>query len=160
MTKPLHSGLMRAVVQRVGQASVTVDGETVGRIGAGLVVLVGISPTDSANDVAALSAKLATLRIFRDEYGKMNRSVVDIAGEILVISQFTLLADVRKGRRPSLAGAGDPELAEPLVGELADRLRNTGVPVRTGTFGAEMQVALINDGPVTIVIDVEGGKIT
>jgi D-tyrosyl-tRNA(Tyr) deacylase len=151
---------MRAVVQRVGQASVTVDGETVGRIGAGLVVLVGISPTDSADDVAVLSAKLAALRIFRDEYGKMNRSVVDIAGEVLVISQFTLLADVRKGRRPSFAGAGDPELAEPLVGELADRLRNAGVPVRTGTFGAEMQVALINDGPVTIVIDVEGGKIT
>lgn len=156
----LHSASMRAVVQRVSGASVTVDGETVGRIGPGLVVLVGVGAADSSDDVVALSAKMAALRIFRDTDGKMNRSVVDVAGEVLVVSQFTLLADVRKGRRPSYAGAAAPELAERLVNELKERLDSLGIPVSTGTFGARMQVALINDGPVTIVIDTDQGKIT
>jgi len=151
---------MRAVVQRVSEASVTVDNETIGRIGAGLVVLVGVAPTDTSADVASLSAKLAALRIFRDPDGKMNRSVVDIAGGVLVVSQFTLLADVRKGRRPSYIGAAVPELAEPLIRELAERLRAEGILVETGAFGAVMQVALNNDGPVTIVIDIERGKVS
>lgn len=147
-------------MQRVSEASVSVDGEIVGSIGRGLVVLVGATLTDSTNDVAALSSKLTHLRIFRDDDGKMNRSVADIAGEVLVISQFTLLADVRKGRRPSFAGAAAPELAEPLVDELTERLRGEGISVRTGRFGATMEIALINDGPVTIVIDTDRGKIT
>jgi D-tyrosyl-tRNA(Tyr) deacylase len=151
---------MRAVVQRVAEASVTVDGETVERISRGLVVLLGIAPSDSTDDVATVSSKVANLRIFRDEDGKMNKSVVDVSGEILVVSQFTLLADVRKGRRPSFVGAAAPELAEPLVDKLAEQLRSEGIPVRTGLFGAVMQVALINDGPVTIVIETDRGRIT
>jgi D-tyrosyl-tRNA(Tyr) deacylase len=118
-----------------------------------------VAPTDSIDDVAALSAKLAGLRIFRDAQGKMNRSVVDIQGEVLVVSQFTLLADTSKGRRPSFVGAAAPDLAEPLVSELVDQLRREGVPVSTGEFGALMQVALVNDGPVTIVVDTEQGRI-
>jgi D-tyrosyl-tRNA(Tyr) deacylase len=150
---------MRAVVQRVTEASVTVDTDTVGRIGPGLVVLVGVEPTDTSGDVAALSAKLSTLRIFRDDEGKMNRSVLDVAGEVLLVSQFTLLADVRKGRRPSFAAAALPEFAEPLVDQLADRLRADGISVHTGTFGAAMEVALVNDGPVTIIIHTLRGKV-
>ena len=150
---------MRAVIQRVQEASVSVGDRVVGRIGAGMVVLVGVAPTDSIDDVAALSAKLAGLRIFRDAEGKMNRSVVDIQGEVLVVSHFTLLADTSKGRRPSFVGAAAPELAEPLVSDLVDQLRREGVPVSTGEFGALMQVALVNDGPVTIVVDTEQGRI-
>ena len=151
---------MRVVVQRVGEATVSVDGQTVERIGHGLVVLVGIAAGDSTDDVAAIAAKLASLRIFRDGDRKMNRSVVDVGGEILVVSQFTLLADVRKGRRPSWVGAAAPEQAEQLIDELVRRLREEGIPVRTGVFGASMQVALINDGPVTIVIDSNQGRIS
>lgn len=151
---------MRAVLQRVREASVSVGGRVVGRIGSGLVVLVGVAPTDSIDDVAALSAKLAGLRVFRDDEGKMNRSVVDIHGEVLVVSQFTLLADTSKGRRPSFVGAATPDIAEPLVNELVDQLRRAGVPVSTGQFGAMMQVALVNDGPVTIVVDTEQGRIS
>lgn len=150
---------MRAVIQRAGEASVAVDGRVVGRIGPGLVVLVGVAASDSVDDVIALSAKLATLRIFRDDDGKMNRSVVDIEGEVLLVSQFTLLAAVGKGRRPSFVGAAAPQVAEPLLIELADRMRREGVAVRTGVFGATMQVALVNDGPVTIVINTERGRI-
>jgi D-tyrosyl-tRNA(Tyr) deacylase len=151
---------MRVVVQRVGEATVRVDGQTVERIGHGLVVLVGIAAGDSTDDVAAIAAKLASLRIFRDGDQKMNRSVVDVGGEILVVSQFTLLAEVRKGRRPSWVGAAAPEQAEQLIDELVRRLREEGIPVRTGVFGASMQVALINDGPVTIVIDSNQGRIS
>ncbi len=146
-------------MQRVGEATVTVDGEIVERIGPGLVVLVGIAAGDSTADVAAISAKLASLRIFRDDARKMNRSVLDVGGEMLVVSQFTLLADVRKGRRPSWVGAAAPDQAEVLIDELVEYLRNTGIAVRTGVFGASMQVALINDGPVTIVLDTNRGKI-
>ena len=151
---------MRVVVQRVGEATVSVDGQTVERIGHGFVVLVGIAAGDSTDDVAAIAAKLASLRIFRDGDRKMNRSVVDVGGEILVVSQFTLLAEVRKGRRPSWVGAAAPEQAEQLIDELVRRLREEGIPVRTGVFGASMQVALINDGPVTIVIDSSQGRIS
>lgn len=151
---------MRVVVQRVGEATVSVDGQTVERIGHGLVVLVGIAAGDSTDDVAAIAAKLASLRIFRDGDRKMNRSVVDVGGEILVVSQFTLLAEVRKGRRPSWVGAAAPEQAEQLIDELVRRLREEGIPVRTGVFGASMQVALINDGPVTIVIESNQGRIS
>ena len=152
-------GPMRAVVQRVSEAAVSVAGETIGRIGSGLVVLVGVGQADTGDDVAAISAKLAALRVFRDDDGKMNRSIADVAGECLIISQFTLLGDVKKGRRPSFAGAAPPELAQPLVAELAAQLRAQGIAVREGSFGAVMQVSLINDGPVTIVIDTDHGKI-
>ena len=137
----------------------TVDGETVGSIGPGLVVLVGVGTTDSSQDVQALCGKLAFMRIFRDVDGKMNQSIIDMTGEILVVSQFTLLADVRKGRRPSFTAAATPEVAESLIAELVDQLRGQSIPVRTGTFGAGMQVLLTNDGPVTIVIDTDRGKI-
>ncbi len=150
---------MRVVVQRVGEATVSVEGQTVERIGHGLVVLVGIAAGDSTDDVSAMCAKLVSLRIFQDGDRKMNRSVVDVEGEILVVSQFTLLAEVRKGRRPSWAGAATPAQAEPLIDELVQGLRRAGVPVRTGTFGASMQVALTNDGPVTIVVDTDRGHI-
>ena len=151
---------MRVVVQRVCEATVTVDDELVERIGPGLVVLVGIAAGDSTDDVAAISAKLASLRIFRDADQKMNRSVLDVNGEVLVVSQFTLLAAVGKGRRPSWVGAAAPEQAEGLIDELVQRLREAGVPVRSGIFGASMQVALVNDGPVTIVVDSNQGRIT
>lgn len=137
----------------------TVDGKSVGRIGPGLVVLVGVGQDDSTADVVALSTKLTTLRIFRDDGGKMNRSVVDVAGEVLVVSQFTLLADLRKGRRPSFVAAASPTLAEPLVNELAEQLRADGVSVAAGIFGAVMQVEMVNDGPVTIVVDTYQGKL-
>ena len=137
----------------------TVDGKSVGRIGPGLVVLVGVGQDDSTADVVALSTKLTTLRIFRDDGGKMNRSVVDVGGEILVVSQFTLLADVRKGRRPSFVAAASPALAEPLVNALAEQLRADGLAVGTGTFGAVMQVEMVNDGPVTMVLDTYQGKV-
>jgi D-tyrosyl-tRNA(Tyr) deacylase len=150
---------MRVVVQRVCEASVSVDGEIVERIGAGLVVLVGIAAGDSTDDVTAISAKLTSLRIFRDANQKMNRSVVDVSGEILVVSQFTLLADVKKGRRPSWVDAAAPKQAEGLIDELVQRLGEAGVPIRTGLFGASMQVALVNDGPVTIVVDCNQGRI-
>ena len=137
-----------------------VDGTTVGRIGNGLVVLVGVEPGDSIRDADALADKLAGLRIFPDSGDKMNRSVVDVGGQALVVSQFTLLADVRKGRRPSFVGAASPEKAEPLIEQLADELRDRGVPVETGSFGRKMRVELINDGPVTLVVRSEQGKIS
>jgi D-tyrosyl-tRNA(Tyr) deacylase len=151
---------MRAVVQRVAAASVVVDGATVGEIDNGLMVLVGVEPDDSIRDADALADKLAGLRIFPDGADKMNRSVLDVGGKVLLVSQFTLLADVRKGRRPSFVGAAAPEAAAPLIEQLADHLRDRGVPVETGSFGDKMQVKLINDGPVTLVIRSEQGRIS
>jgi len=142
---------MRAVVQRVRRASVTVDGETVGEVGPGLLVLVGISHDDTEREARALVDKLLGLRIFSDDEGRMNRSVVDSGGGVLVVSQFTLLADARKGRRPSFADAAPPEIAAPLVDTLCDMLG--------GRFGAMMDVELVNDGPVTLVLDVAGGRV-
>lgn len=145
---------MRAVVQRVSSASVTVDGATVGVIGAGLLVLLGVAQTDTDEDAQWLAAKVAALRIFEDADGKMNRSVVDLGGEMLVVSQFTLLASTRKGTRPSFNDAAKPDLAIPLyesfVGHGTVAL---GRAVATGKFGAMMKVSLVNDGPVTLVID-------
>jgi D-tyrosyl-tRNA(Tyr) deacylase len=150
---------MRAVVQRVSAASVVVDGAVVGSIGTGLLVLAGVGHDDGPADVAALASKLAGLRIFPDEQGKMNRSVAEAGGAMLVVSQFTLQGDVRRGRRPSFTAAAPPEHAEPLVDLLVERLRDHGVDVETGAFGAAMQVHLVNSGPVTLVVDVAGGSV-
>jgi D-tyrosyl-tRNA(Tyr) deacylase len=143
---------MRAVVQRVTRARVTVAGETVGRIGPGLLVLVGVAEGDGQAEADALAGKIARLRIFEDEAGKFARSVADAGGAVLAVSQFTLIADTRKGNRPSFSDAARPEHASPLFDHLCAALRELGLPVETGSFGAHMQVELVNDGPVTIVL--------
>lgn len=144
---------MRAVVQRVTQAGVMVAGEKVAAIGAGLLVLLGIEQNDDDKDAKYLAEKVAGLRIFEGADGKMNLSVIDVGGEVLVVSQFTLLGDCRKGRRPGFSRAAAPELAEPLCRQLVDGLRKQGVPVQTGVFRADMAVDLVNDGPVTLMLD-------
>jgi D-aminoacyl-tRNA deacylase len=144
---------MRAVVQRVRRAAVIIDGETVGAIEHGLLVLLGVTADDSPDDGRWLADKLAGLRIFNDDSGKMNRSVADIGGALLVVSQFTLYGDCRKGRRPSFLGAALPETAVPLYEAFVNALRSLGLPVETGRFGAMMQVELVNDGPVTLILD-------
>ena len=144
---------MRAVVQRVGRACVRVDGREHAAIGPGLLVLAGAARGDDDADVAYLADKVANLRVLADDAGRMNRSVLDTGGEVLLVSQFTLIADTRKGRRPSFMGAEAPERAATLIDDLAQALIDRGVPVRTGKFQAEMQVELVNSGPVTIVID-------
>jgi len=144
---------MKAVIQRVSEGSVTVNNRTVARIGKGLVILLGIAPEDTPVQAEALADKLVHLRIFEDSEEKMNRSLLDVAGEAIVVSQFTLFADTRKGRRPSFVDAAKPEWAEPLVEAFARMLEARGVPTQTGIFGAHMEVALINDGPVTIVME-------
>ncbi|MBT8165134.1 MAG: D-tyrosyl-tRNA(Tyr) deacylase [Acidimicrobiia bacterium] len=150
---------MRAVVQRVSRASVSVEGSVVGQIELGLAALVGVSDVDSEADAIAVADKLVGLRIFPDDEGKMNRSVVEAGGGVLVISQFTLLADVRKGRRPSFVHAAIPVVADPLVQRLAGAISSHGVPVANGEFGAHMEVDLINDGPVTIILETVDGRI-
>lgn len=150
---------MRAVIQRVSRASVRVDGEVVAEIGAGLALLVAVEADDAMADVDALAAKVAGLRVFPDDKGRMGRSVVDIGGETLVVSQFTLMADLRRGRRPSFSNAASPSIAAPLIDALAERLAAHGVPSATGSFGAMMEVSLVNDGPVTFVIDVRSGSV-
>lgn len=144
---------MRAVVQRVTEASVTVEGKTVGAIGPGLLVLLGVSREDTEKDGAYLAEKLAGLRIFEDEEEKMNRSVAQVGGSILLVSQFTLYGDVRHGKRPSFTQAAAPDVANRLYEQLADSFRAKGIPVATGQFQAHMEVALVNDGPVTILLD-------
>jgi D-aminoacyl-tRNA deacylase len=144
---------MRAVCQRVTTASVTVSGETVAKIAHGLVVLLGIAHDDDAATAERLAGKVARLRIFEDEDGKFARNVLDVGGAALVVSQFTLIADTRKGNRPSFVDAARPEQAEPLYDGFCTALHNEGVPVERGVFGARMQVALVNDGPVTIVLE-------
>ena len=146
---------MRAVVQRVQRASVVVGGETVSDIGPGLVVLLGVAASDSSSECDRLAGKVARLRIFEDDDGRLDRSLVDVAGEAMVVSQFTLVADTRKGTRPSFADAAAPDLAEPLYERFCEALRELGVPVQTGVFGARMEVSLVNDGPVTVVLDIE-----
>jgi D-tyrosyl-tRNA(Tyr) deacylase len=147
---------MRAVIQRVSKGRVTVGGEVMGRIGPGLVILLGVGHDDSQKEAGKLAAKIAHLRIFADEQGKTNLSALDVGGEMLVISQFTLYADCKKGRRPSFVRAAPPDLAEPLVTYFARRLRELGVPrVETGVFGADMLVEIHNDGPVTITLDTD-----
>ncbi len=143
---------MRAVVQRVSEASVTVASETVGAIGPGLLVLVGVGHDDDAAGAVVLAGKVARLRIFADDAGHMNRSVLETGGAVLAVSQFTLLADTRKGNRPSFMAAAPPEVAEPLYETFVEALRALGLEVAKGRFGASMQVSLVNDGPVTIVM--------
>lgn len=145
---------MRAVIQRVTSASVAVEGETVGEIGRGLLVFVGKEEADTAEDLEWLAGKIVQLRIFADDAGAMNRSVLDIAGGILLVSQFTLFASTRKGTRPSWHRAARPEIAVPLYEAMIRRLGELlGHPIATGRFGARMQVALVNDGPVTLLLD-------
>lgn len=144
---------MRAILQRVSEASVEVAGQIVGRTGPGLLILLGVAHGDGEAEARLLAEKIAQLRIFADADGKFDRSLLDSAGGALVVSQFTLFADTRKGRRPSFTAAAPPELAAPLVERFCEALRALGVPVETGVFGAQMRVALVNDGPVTIILD-------
>ena len=147
---------MRVVLQRVTQGSVTVDGQVTGAIEDGFVALVGVTHDDTEDDARLLARKTANLRVFEDDAGKMNRSLLDVGGGVLVISQFTLYADAKKGRRPSFTKAAPSELAEPLVNFYADRLREWGIErVEHGVFGAMMQVAIHNAGPVTIILDTD-----
>lgn len=152
-------GTVRAVVQRVRNADVAVDGEAVATIGPGMLVLVGAVDPDTPHDVSVLAAKLMSMRIFSDAQGKMNLSVVDTGGSVLIVSQFTLLADIRKGRRPSFTPAADPEHARSLINELVLLIREQGVDVVSGVFGASMEVSLTNSGPVTFVVDIADGKV-
>ena len=144
---------MRALVQRVSRASVSVEGEVVGDIKRGVVVLVGVTHGDTEEQAEWLARKIAGLRIFEDGAGKINAGLLDVDGAALVISQFTLYADTRKGRRPSFTAAAPPEIAEPLVEHFAQALRDHGLPVETGLFGAHMLVEIHNDGPVTIMLE-------
>jgi len=146
---------MRALLQRVTHASVTIDEQVVGQIGTGLLVLLGVGQDDSEAQVKTLADKIVHMRIFGDDEGKMNRSLLDIGGELLVVSQFTLYADIRRGRRPSFTGAAPPSLAEPLVERFKEAVAAYGLRVADGIFGAHMQVELLNDGPVTIWLDSE-----
>jgi D-tyrosyl-tRNA(Tyr) deacylase len=146
---------MRAVVQRVTRARVTVDDRTTGEIGNGLVVLLGIAPNDTKSNADYLAAKIVAVRIFDDADGKMNVSVKDAGGGLLIVSQFTLYGDVRRGLRPSWSDAAPPEIAEPLYNKFVESCRNLIQPVETGSFRAMMQVELVNDGPVTLIVDTD-----
>ena len=148
---------MRAVIQRVSKASVTVDGEITGNIGCGLVVLLGLDPADDEADLEFMKRKLLNLRIFPDSDNKFNLSLSDIGGEILLVSQFTLYGDCRKGNRPSFSRAAPPELAEKFYERLREQLENSGIGVASGIFGAHMEVSLLNDGPVTLILDSKKG---
>ena len=150
---------MRLVIQRVKQASVSVDGKIVGQCGHGLCILAGVRVGDTGAEAKWLAQKVAGLRIFEDDEGKMNRSVIDVGGSALVVSQFTLYADARKGRRPSFVDAELPDRAAPLVMKFVEYLRAEGVPTETGVFGAMMLVEIHNDGPVTIMLEREAGQI-
>lgn len=146
---------MRAVLQRVRRASVVVDGETVGEIGTGLLVLLGVAPDDKIEHARWLAEKTVGLRIFADDEGKMNRSVADIGGSVLVVSQFTLYGDCSKGKRPSFIKAAPPEIAVPLYESYVNAIKALGIPTATGRFGAMMQVELVNDGPVTLILETD-----
>jgi D-tyrosyl-tRNA(Tyr) deacylase len=144
---------MRIVLQRVRQARVSVNDRAIAEIGPGLVLLVGIGPTDREEQARYLADKIANLRIFEDEAGKINRSLLEVGGEVIVVSQFTLYADTRKGRRPSFTDAAAPQIAQPLVESFAALLVERGIPTQTGEFGAHMLVEIANDGPVTIYLE-------
>jgi len=145
--------MMRAVVQRVKSSSVSVGKEMVGEIGEGLLVLLGVATSDTIDDAEYLADKIVTLRIFEDEHRKLNRSLLDIGGKMLVVSQFTLLGDCKKGRRPSFDRAASPDLAMELYQQFVERVRQKGVTVKTGRFQAAMEVSLVNDGPVTLIVE-------
>ena len=149
---------MRAVIQRVSRANLVIDGEERCRIGAGLVVLAGFGPGDATADLQWMAEKIATLRVFGDDEGRMNLSVGDIGGELLVVPNFTLYGDCRKGRRPSFIGAAGPELGNGLYEKLVGVLRGMNIRVETGVFGANMSLQIVNDGPVTIIIDSKDSK--
>jgi D-aminoacyl-tRNA deacylase len=149
----MMGSVMRAVLQRVGSARVLVVGDVVGAIDAGLLVLLGVAPADTADQARWLADKVVGLRVFADEDSKMNRDVQEAGGGVLVVSQFTLFADCKKGRRPSFTGAATPEVAIPLYEAFVAAIRAHGVRVETGRFGAEMRVELVNDGPVTLILD-------
>ena len=149
---------MKTLLQRVSRAMVRVDGEIVGRIGCGLLVLLGVEGDDLPEDADYMASKTAGLRIFSDDSGNMNRSVLDAGGSVLVVSQFTLAADTRRGRRPSFSAAATPDLAESLYRRYVESLKAEGVPVQTGTFQAMMEVELVNDGPVTVLLDPRPGR--
>ena len=154
---PSQAERMRALVQRVRKGSVSVDGKTLAQIGQGLVILLGVGEGDSEAEARWLASKCAHLRVFADEQGKMNRSLLETQGEAIVVSQFTLYGDVQKGRRPSFVHAAPPEHAEPLVERFAAILQEEGVPTQTGSFGAMMLVEIENDGPVTLMLEREPG---
>lgn len=149
---------MRAVIQRVSEATVEVRGDVISRIGEGLLILVAAGKDDDDETARGLAAKVTRLRIFPDEEGKMNRSLADLGGAALVVSQFTLYADTRKGNRPSFISAAHPELAEPLLEVFANEIKNSGIVVSTGVFGEQMRVSLVNEGPVTIILDSETAR--
>lgn len=149
---------MRAVIQRVRHGSVTVNGNILAEIGKGLVILLGVGPEDDETAVQAMARKTALLRIFEDDQGKMNLSILDVKGEAIVVSQFTLYGDTRKGNRPSFIGAAAPDIARPLVDRFAEALRAQGIPTQTGEFGANMLVGIENDGPVTILLEMGTGQ--
>lgn len=150
---------MKAVIQRVTEAKVEVAGETVGRIGKGVMILLGAAADDTEAECSKMAEKITALRIFEDENGKTNLSLSDVGGEVLVVSQFTLLADCHKGNRPSFINAGDPEKAEQLYELFVSMIKEKVTNVGTGRFGADMKVSLVNDGPFTIVLDCKEGKI-
>lgn len=150
---------MRAVIQRVSRASVSVEGEVVGAIGPGMLILAGAGAGDSIADVSALAAKLGDLRIFPDGDGRFNRSLRDVGGAALVVSQFTLYGDVKRGRRPSFTAAAPPDIAEPLIEALVDALAADGFEVAAGRFGAMMDVDLCNEGPFTVIVETADGRV-
>src|SRR5438093_7269330 len=155
---PTRETFMRAVVQRVRRTRVVVDEQTVGEVQQGLLVLLGVTHADTPQDAQWLAEKIAGLRIFNDADGKMNRDVTEAGGGILVVSQFTLYGDCRKGRRPSFVDAAAPEIAVPLYEAFINATKALGVPAATGRFGADMQVELVNDGPVTLIVDSKGSR--
>ena len=144
---------MRILLQRVSHASVSVGDQTIAQIGPGLVLMVGVGPSDQTEQARYLAEKITHLRIFEDQEGKMNRSLLDVGGEAIVVSQFTLFADTRKGRRPSFTSAAQPQIAQPLVDQFADFLTQLGIPTQSGKFGAHMLVDIANDGPVTMILE-------
>ena len=154
-----ESGPVRIVLQRVSKASVRVGEDIVGEIGPGLLILVGIETGDGERDLATAAKKLSELRVFPDRSGAMNLSVREIGGAVLLVSQFTLVADLRRGRRPSFVGAAPPEIAAPLFDRLVRLLEESGIPTESGRFGAKMEVSLVNDGPVTLVFDIRAGRV-
>ena len=144
---------MRCVIQRVTSASVAIDGQVVGQCGRGYMILIGVSVDDTEKDLQYMATKIPTLRIFEDENGKMNKSILDVGGEILAVSQFTLYGDARNQRRPGFTAAARPDKAVPMYEALVQAWRDQGIHVETGVFGADMQVCLVNDGPVTMLMD-------